>query len=135
MIFSGLSPDRKLVEICELKDHPWMVACQFHPEFTSRPGKPQPLFRDFIGAAKDVMREGISSRLAAGHDISYEVRYTMTVHDPDKKQAGLSFGFQLFGFVQDLGFTDLGFNMNVYSSILPTSTRSKKAPPWASSTV
>ena len=63
MIFSGMSPDRKLVEICELKDHPWMVACQFHPEFTSRPGKPQPLFRDFIGAAKDVLREGAQAAL------------------------------------------------------------------------
>ncbi|APV45408.1 CTP synthase [Dehalogenimonas formicexedens] len=58
MVFSGLSPDRKLVEICELKGHPWMIASQFHPEFTSRPGKPQPLFRDFIGAAKNVIREG-----------------------------------------------------------------------------
>jgi CTP synthase len=58
MICSGLSPDGKLVELCELADHPWMVACQFHPEFTSRPGRPHPLFRDFIGAAKDVLREG-----------------------------------------------------------------------------
>jgi CTP synthase len=58
MVFSGLSPDGKLVEVCELADHPWMVACQFHPEFTSRPGRPNPLFRDFIGAAKDVFREG-----------------------------------------------------------------------------
>ena len=58
MVFSGLSPDGKLVELCELADHPWMVACQFHPEFTSRPGRPSPLFRDFIGAAKDVFREG-----------------------------------------------------------------------------
>ena len=56
MGFSGLSPDRKLVEICEIKGHPWMVASQFHPEFTSRPVKPQPLFRDFIGAAKNVIR-------------------------------------------------------------------------------
>ena len=63
MIFSGLSPDRKLVEICEIKDHPWMVACQFHPEFTSRPGKPQPLFRDFIGAAANVLREGAQAAL------------------------------------------------------------------------
>ncbi|MDV2989057.1 MAG: CTP synthase [Dehalogenimonas sp.] len=63
MVFSGLSPDRRLVEICELKDHPWMVACQFHPEFTSRPGKPQPLFRDFIGAASKVMREGAQRAL------------------------------------------------------------------------
>ncbi|XUX00279.1 MAG: CTP synthase [Dehalogenimonas sp.] len=63
MVFSGLSPDRKLVEICELKSHPWMVASQFHPEFTSRPGKPQPLFRDFIGAAKNVIREGEQTAL------------------------------------------------------------------------
>ncbi len=58
MRFSGLSPDENLVEICELESHPWMVSCQFHPEFGSRPGRPHPLFRDFIGAAKDVLREG-----------------------------------------------------------------------------
>jgi len=58
MVFSGLSPDGKLVEVCELADHPWMVSCQFHPEFRSRPSCPHPLFRDFIGAAKDVLREG-----------------------------------------------------------------------------
>ena len=46
MIFSGLSPDGRLVEICELRDHPWMVACQFHPEFRSRPNRPHPLFRE-----------------------------------------------------------------------------------------
>ncbi|GGE28614.1 CTP synthase [Pullulanibacillus camelliae] len=50
-IFSGLSPDGRLVEIIELKDHPWFVASQFHPEFKSRPTKPQPLFRDFVGAS------------------------------------------------------------------------------------
>jgi len=58
MVCSGLSPDGKLVEVCELADHPWMVASQFHPEFTSRPARPNPLFRDFIGAAKDILREG-----------------------------------------------------------------------------
>ncbi len=56
--YSGLSPDNKLVEICELAHHPWMVSCQFHPEFSSRPNRPHPLFRDFIGVAKDVLREG-----------------------------------------------------------------------------
>lgn len=50
-IFSGTSPDGRLVEIIELKDHPWFVAAQFHPEFTSRPTRPQPLFRDFIKAS------------------------------------------------------------------------------------
>lgn len=58
MIYSGLSPDERLVEICELTDHPWMVSCQFHPEFGSRPNRPHPLFRDFINVAKDVLREG-----------------------------------------------------------------------------
>ncbi|KYD29883.1 CTP synthase [Parageobacillus toebii] len=50
-VFSGTSPDGRLVEIIELKDHPWFVAAQFHPEFTSRPTRPQPLFRDFIKAS------------------------------------------------------------------------------------
>jgi CTP synthase len=58
MVFSGVSPDDKLVEICELADHPWMLGCQFHPEFLSRPGRPHPLFREFIGMAKNILREG-----------------------------------------------------------------------------
>jgi CTP synthase len=53
MAFSGLSPDGRLVEIAELRDHPWMVGCQFHPEFKSRPGKPHPLFAAFIRAAAE----------------------------------------------------------------------------------
>jgi CTP synthase len=51
MLFSGLSPDGKLVEIAELADHPFMVGSQFHPEFLSRPMKPHPLFVGFIAAA------------------------------------------------------------------------------------
>ncbi len=51
MIFSGVNPDKDLVEIIELKNHPWFVACQFHPEFKSKPDNPHPLFRDFIKAA------------------------------------------------------------------------------------
>jgi len=51
---SGLSPDGRLVEICEVSDHPWMLGVQFHPEFRSRPDKPHPLFRDFVGLAKEV---------------------------------------------------------------------------------
>ena len=58
LIYSGLSPDNQLVEICELASHPWMVSCQFHPEFGSRPNRPHPLFHDFIGAAKKVLIEG-----------------------------------------------------------------------------
>ena len=51
LIIGGLTPDDRLVEVIELADHPWFVACQYHPEFKSRPTKPHPLFRDFIGAA------------------------------------------------------------------------------------
>jgi len=43
-----MSPDQNYVEIVELKNHPWFLACQFHPEFKSRPLKPHPLFVDFI---------------------------------------------------------------------------------------
>jgi len=52
MRFSGISPDGRLVEICELSDalHPWMVGTQFHPEFRSRPNRPHPLFRAFLQA-------------------------------------------------------------------------------------
>ena len=50
-LFSGTSPDGRLVEVIELSDHPWFVASQFHPEFTSRPTRPQPLFREFINAS------------------------------------------------------------------------------------
>ncbi|MCC7118797.1 MAG: CTP synthase [Anaerolineales bacterium] len=53
MVFSGLSPDGRLVEIVELKDHPYMVASQFHPEFLSRPMKPHPLFAGLMKAAKE----------------------------------------------------------------------------------
>ena len=55
---SGLSPNGKLIEIMEFADHPFMVGTQFHPEFLSRPNRPHPLFREFIGAAKNIVREG-----------------------------------------------------------------------------
>ena len=58
MVYSGLSPDGNLVEVCELANHPLMVSCQFHPEFGSRPGRPHPLFHDFIGVSKKILREG-----------------------------------------------------------------------------
>jgi len=51
LIVSGTSPDHELVEIVELKDHPWYLGCQFHPEFKSKPGNPHPLFREFIKAS------------------------------------------------------------------------------------
>jgi CTP synthase len=51
LILSGISPDGRLVEIGELADHPFMLGCQFHPEFKSRPTRPHPLFQAFIKAA------------------------------------------------------------------------------------
>ncbi|MEO1995735.1 MAG: hypothetical protein ABGZ17_10720, partial [Planctomycetaceae bacterium] len=48
---TGTSPDEALVEIVELRDHPWFVAVQFHPEFQSAPARPHPLFREFVAAA------------------------------------------------------------------------------------
>jgi CTP synthase len=57
LLFSGMSPTGDLVEIVELKEHPWFLGCQFHPEFKSKPMAPHPLFRDFIGAALEYSRE------------------------------------------------------------------------------
>jgi CTP synthase len=56
LVISGTTPDERLVELVELPDHPWFVACQFHPEFKSRPTRPHPLFRDFVGAAIAVQK-------------------------------------------------------------------------------
>jgi CTP synthase len=53
LVLSGTSPDRRLVEMVELKDHPYFVGCQFHPEFKSRPAAPHPLFARFVKAALD----------------------------------------------------------------------------------
>ena len=55
--FSGLSPDGVLVEIAELQDHPFMLGCQFHPEFLSRPNRPHPLFSSFIEASAEYRNE------------------------------------------------------------------------------
>jgi len=57
LVVSGTTPDGRLVEICELPGHPWFVASQFHPEFKSRPTRPAPLFRDFVGAAARLRTE------------------------------------------------------------------------------
>jgi len=56
MIFSGMSPDGRLPEIIEWKDHPWFIGVQFHPELKSKPFEPHPLFADFIRAAKEMNR-------------------------------------------------------------------------------
>jgi CTP synthase len=57
LVAGGTSPDDRLVEIIELPDHPFFVASQFHPEFNSRPTRPEPLFREFVGAAARRARE------------------------------------------------------------------------------
>ena len=62
LVFSGLSPDGRLVEIAEIADHPFMVGSQFHPEFLSRPNRPHPLFRAFVQAVAD--RAGVLSTAA-----------------------------------------------------------------------
>jgi CTP synthase len=56
LIFSGMSPDGRLPEIVEVKDHPWFIGVQFHPELKSKPFAPHPLFADFVRAAKEVER-------------------------------------------------------------------------------
>jgi CTP synthase len=66
LVVSGTVYEGRLVEIVELPDHPWFVASQFHPEFKSRPVRPAPLFRDFVGAAREraTDRTGIALRAA-----------------------------------------------------------------------
>jgi CTP synthase len=61
-VISGTSPDGYLVEVVELKDHPWFVAGQFHPEFKSSPMRPHPLFREFVRAAQQEKRRLESRR-------------------------------------------------------------------------
>jgi CTP synthase len=57
LVLSGTSPDQRLVEMIELRDHPYFVGCQFHPEFKSRPHAPHPLFARFVRAAAERQRE------------------------------------------------------------------------------
>jgi CTP synthase len=68
MVFSGTSPNGRLVEVVELRDHPFFVASQFHPEFRSRPATPHPLFRDFVGAV--VRRAGVLPRAEPGVEVA-----------------------------------------------------------------
>jgi CTP synthase len=61
---TGLSPDGSLVEMVELPDHPWYVACQFHPELKSRPTRPHPLFASFIAAALETRQRRVAGAAA-----------------------------------------------------------------------
>ncbi len=67
LIVSGSSPDGQLAEIMELVDHPFFVGVQFHPEFRSRPDRPHPLFRAFVGAVKEALPEGAQRALPLGN--------------------------------------------------------------------
>jgi CTP synthase len=77
MLLSGQSPDGRLVEIVELKDHPYFVASQFHPEFKSRPERPHPLFDGFIEASIAVS-EGRSPVLAPRVEVPVEPKARAT---------------------------------------------------------
>jgi CTP synthase len=67
LIFSGLSPDERLVEVIELADHPYFVACQFHPELKSRPDNAHPLFVGFVEAMiHESERKAQESRRSSG---------------------------------------------------------------------
>jgi len=65
LVVSGTSPDERLVEVVELDDHPFFVASQFHPEFKSRPERPAPLFREFVGAALERARGALAAAAGA----------------------------------------------------------------------
>ncbi|MGI8976000.1 MAG: CTP synthase [Thermomicrobiales bacterium] len=75
MIVSGASPDGTLTEIMEIRDHPFFVGVQFHPEFRSRPNRPHPLFREFIGVAAETLPDG------SQRSLPLEEREVAAVHD------------------------------------------------------
>ena len=57
MVISGINPDLNLVELIELSDHPYFLACQYHPEFNSKPYTPHPLFKSFVEASEKNRKE------------------------------------------------------------------------------
>jgi len=67
LVISGVSPDKNFVEVVEVPGHPWVIACQFHPEFKSRPLEPHPLFASFVGAACEYrkIRNGAANQAVA----------------------------------------------------------------------
>lgn len=86
LVISGQSPDGDLVEIIELKNHPWFLGCQFHPEFKSNPMNPHPLFRDFIKAAKEQaqgQRNPVSSCGCAAPDAKVQEEVAEELEEAD----------------------------------------------------
>src|SRR5512142_286589 len=88
MVFSGISPDGKLVEIAELADHPYMVGSQFHPEFLSRPMRPHPLFVGLLKAAKAKHADGNAANRSTGESLDRKVERGKK--EPGKEPASLS---------------------------------------------
>ena len=85
LVCGGTSPDERLVELVELPDHPFYVASQFHPEFNSRPNRPEPLFREFIGAAARLAAErgpAIASTEALERDQAGDIGVRRSVCNP-----------------------------------------------------
>ncbi len=68
MAYSGISPDARLVEIAELRDHPYMLGSQFHPEFLSRPNRAHPLFRGLLEAAAAYADRPVITEKKAAHN-------------------------------------------------------------------
>ncbi len=87
LVLSGQSPDGRLVEIVELKDHPWFVASQFHPEFKSRPERPHPLFDGFVAASLAV-RDGLEPLLRARPVAAGEAPHGEPVMAPERSEIG-----------------------------------------------
>jgi CTP synthase len=83
MIVSGRSADNSLVEIMELANHPWFVGSQFHPEFKSRPNRPHPLFRDFIGTCVRLKQERRQEANRASQDGTSHADFSYVVAQPD----------------------------------------------------
>ncbi len=83
MVVSGRSADNSLVEIMELANHPWFVASQFHPEFKSRPNRPHPLFRDFIGASVRLKQERQQEAATTALDGVGHTEFSYVVAQPD----------------------------------------------------
>jgi hypothetical protein len=88
LIFSGVSPDDVLVEIIELKDHPWFIGVQFHPEFQSTPKNPHPLFTSFVAAAKSRKKQIASQGVADKKEASSERSRTRSVASAGEASAG-----------------------------------------------
>ena len=85
IVYSGVSPDKGLVEIIELKDHPWFLGCQFHPEFKSKPMDPHPLFREFIRASLDYVpkKPSVSKKGKGAAQSSDSAKRSRAKHSPN----------------------------------------------------